>query len=243
MNRKLLSFLLILAIVFSLSSCGKKNKIKKEEFESAASLAVTGGWTLSDPQDNILPEEVSEAFDDALEGYTGVGFKPVAYLGSQVVAGLNYAVLCQGTTVTADPDTSLKVVIIYKDLEGNSQINRVNDFNITDFTVENSSDKTSVTGLAGGWSYASAVPTEFTDDRTAAAFDNAFKRITGVKYEPLALLGTQVVSGTNYAFLCKATTVTKEPVSVIKVVAVYQDLQGNSAITSIKDVDISDFNN
>lgn len=240
--RKILTCILVLALVLTFSSCGKKNKIDKKELDTATQSALAGGWTLAEPQENVLPDEVLDAFDKAQQGFVGMGFKPVAYIGSQVVAGMNYAVLCQGTTVTASPVTALKVAVIYKDLEGNAVFNNVADFEITDYTAADSADKTAVTGLAGGWSYDSVQPVELADENAKKAFETAFEGITGVGYEPLALLGTQVVAGTNYAFLCKATTVTKDPVSVVKVVTVYQDLSGHAAITSIKDVDIADFN-
>ena len=41
-----------------------------------------------------LPNDVAKAFSKAVEGFTGSTLEPVAYLGSQVVAGMNYMILC-----------------------------------------------------------------------------------------------------------------------------------------------------
>ena len=49
-------------------------------------------------------------------------------------------------------------------------------------------------------------------------------------YEPIALLGTQVVSGTNYLYLCKSTwTDYQENVSFV-LLQIYQDLSGKSEV-------------
>ena len=56
-----------------------------------------------------------------------------------------------------------------------------------------------------------------------AAFPNGYNY---THYEPIALLGTQVVSGTNYLYLCKSTwTDYQENVSFV-LLQIYQDLSG-----------------
>ncbi|MCR5600228.1 MAG: hypothetical protein K6G33_05755 [Ruminococcus sp.] len=69
-----------------------------------------------------------------------------------------------------------------------------------------------------------------------AAFNKAIEGIVGAKYEPLALLATQLVAGKNYCILCKVTLATLEPVVTLKKVIVYADLDGNATITKISDV-------
>jgi hypothetical protein len=44
-------------------------------------------------------------------------------------------------------------------------------------------------------------------EEAQSAFDKAMEGLVGVNYTPLALLGTQLVSGTNYSFLCEAAVV------------------------------------
>ena len=99
--------------------------------EPAAIGGLLGGWTVyEDTAEAELPEEVKAAFDKALEGYVGMNFTPIAYLGSQVVSGTNYMILCKGAPVVLDPQTGLYVVVIYADLEGNATITNVADFDI-----------------------------------------------------------------------------------------------------------------
>ena len=60
-----------------------------------------------------------------------------------------------------------------------------------------------------------------------AAFPNGYNY---THYEPIALLGTQVVSGKNYLYLCKSTwTDYQENVSFV-LLQIYQDLSGKSKV-------------
>ena len=60
-----------------------------------------------------------------------------------------------------------------------------------------------------------------------AAFPNGYNY---THYEPIALLGTQVVSGKNYLYLCKSTwTDYQENVSFV-LLQIYQDLSGKSEV-------------
>ena len=60
-----------------------------------------------------------------------------------------------------------------------------------------------------------------------AAFPNGYNY---THYEPIALLGTQVVSGTNYLYLCKSSwTDYQENVSFV-LLQIYQDLSGKSEV-------------
>ena len=64
-----------------------------------------------------------------------------------------------------------------------------------------------------------------------SAFESAFPNgYNYTHYEPIALLGTQVVSGTNYLYLCKSTwTDYQENVSFV-LLQIYQDLSGKSEV-------------
>ena len=55
------------------------------------------------------------------------------------------------------------------------------------------------TSIVGGWSLPDSL---FIPEEAKAIYNQAVDEID-VEYEPIALLGTQVVAGTNYCFLCK----------------------------------------
>ena len=89
--------------------------------------------------------------------------------------------------------------------------------------------------LAGGWAVAEdQTITEDLNNLFFQAMDSYQTGTVTVSYRPVALLGSQVVAGTNYAILCKASEINKGTTWVI--VYLYQDLQGNASVLSIADV-------
>lgn len=91
--------------------------------------------------------------------------------------------------------------------------------------------------LAGGWTVAD--DPAITDDVNNIFFRALDSYQTGtitVAYTPVALLGTQVVAGTNYAVLSKASEINKGSKWVI--IYLYQDLEGNAAVLNIADVEL-----
>ena len=93
--------------------------------------------------------------------------------------------------------------------------------------------------LCGGWT-PSADPA--VTEELKALFDKGTETLTGMSYVPVVYLGSQVVAGTNHAFLCKAETaypgMGMEPESSYSVVYLYEDLSGNVTILSIAEFDI-----
>ena len=181
------------------------------------------------------------AFDKAVEQFDGSELTPVAYIADQVVAGTNYMILCEAETVTAEPVKSYQMVIVYADLEGNAELTAVKDFDLTAYTEGNNTEISSEQ-LAGGWNVPEDAVGSVIPEEAQAAFDKAAEQFTGSDIEPLALLGTQVVAGTNYAFICKSTLTTQEPISGIQIVTVYADLEGNAKIINISTVDPAEYN-
>lgn len=91
--------------------------------------------------------------------------------------------------------------------------------------------------LAGGWTVAD--DPAITDDINNLFFRALESYQTGtitIAYSPVALLGTQVVAGTNYAVLSKASEINKGSKWVI--LYLYQDLEGNAAVLDIADVSL-----
>lgn len=187
---------------------------------------IVGGW--KDAEDGTITKELEEIFNKAAEGYTGMNFKPLQLLATQLVSGTNYKFLCEGTTVIADPVTSQKIVTVYQDLQGNCKITDVED--VPGSAVEDNTE--SEAPVLGGWK--DAEDGTITDE-LKEIFDKAMEGYTGMGFTPIQLLATQLVSGTNYKFLCEATSVTAEPVTSEKIVTVYQDLQGNCKIIEVED--------
>ncbi len=84
---------------------------------------LMGGWSVA--EDNGITEENKAVFDKALDGLVGVNYKPIAYLGSQVVAGRNHCFLATATVVYPNAVPTLVMVFIYEDLQGNATVTNI----------------------------------------------------------------------------------------------------------------------
>ena len=58
--------------------------------------------------------------------------------------------------------------------------------------------------------------------------------MTGYEYEPIALLGTQIVSGTNYSILARGKAVVPDAEPSYEIITIYEDLEGNAKIPGEK---------
>ena len=146
--------------------------------------------------------------------------------------------MCKGTTVTENPITSLKIVVVYNDLNNKSSITSVKDFDYTKYV--NKDIPTNTEQLSGGWTVYQDTKSAALSDEVKEAFTKATS-VVGVQYTPIAYLGNQVVSGTNYAVLSLAKTVTAESIYSINVLTIYADLNGDVKLTSVAYVDLADF--
>lgn len=63
------------------------------------------------------------------------------------------------------------------------------------------------------------------------AFDKATEGLEGYKYTVMAVLGSQIVAGTNYSYLCRAEMALPDAKPEYVIVNVYEDLEGNAEIT------------
>lgn len=84
--------------------------------------------------------------------------------------------------------------------------------------------------MTGGWE--ATAETAITDE-VQEVFDKALKNSNDEKYEPIALLSTQVVAGMNYCFLCKI----KDTVPSYAFVYVYEDVQGEASILEVQNIE------
>ena len=114
--KKAVSVLFVLVIVLTVSS-------------AALAEMLVGGWEVTEHQPVLMmDEELQAVFDKATGDVDDVVYTPVALIGTQVVAGINYCFLCQ--VKSAIPDENEKpvwcFVYIYADLQGDAYI--VNEY-------------------------------------------------------------------------------------------------------------------
>ena len=95
---------------------------------SAPEEQLMGGWSYAEAYE--ITDELQGLLDKALEGLVGASYKPVAELGTQVVAGLNHCMLCQVTPVVPNAVPHYALVYIYQDLSGGAELSKVIDLDV-----------------------------------------------------------------------------------------------------------------
>ncbi|MBO6054337.1 MAG: hypothetical protein J6P31_02335 [Oscillospiraceae bacterium] len=224
MKKRIAALLLIAAVCTGMSACaaGRTGSETRDP--------VVGGWTLTAGKTAAaLPEEVQAAFSAA----AGEKLVPIALIGEQIVAGTNEMLLCA-------EDGAYRMIVLYRNLQGGAEITRTSDFVLTDYT--HNGDREPGEPLAGGWYVPEAQTVLPLPESAQTAFEKACGSFVGSSIEPMVLLGTQVVAGTNYAILCRVTPVYPDALSSVQVVTVYADLKGNAEFTGFSLIDPAEFN-
>ena len=85
-----------------------------------AEESLDGGWTAT--EDAAVTEEASAALNKALETFVGSEIEPIALLGTQVVAGTNYCLLCRVTPVVPDAVGHYALVYVYAGVDGTAEV-------------------------------------------------------------------------------------------------------------------------
>ena len=174
---------------------------------------LDGGWKYADPSNAVtLPEPVWAAFNKAAESYTdGPVLSPLALIAQQLVSGMNYRILCVGTTAAAEPVSALYYVDLYVDTAGNPGITTVRAVDVLDyisleeFDYKKEDDSSSLElPVLGGW-------TDYEKYDPSGLIDNEkelFEKVIS-SYDGLALVPVAVVAARSDAnsyekvFLCR----------------------------------------
>ncbi|MDO4869832.1 MAG: hypothetical protein Q4A65_06100 [Bacillota bacterium] len=222
--KKILTILISGIMLMFISACG----------DGPSGDVAAGEWEVSFSQEAELPDDAQVAFDKFMGDYDG-DLAPVAYIGKQLVAGTNYALICYDKQ-----NDMLKSVCIYEDLSGETPETTVKDLDFSSLTEDRGADPEA--NLAGGWEVPENYTTMELPEEAAQALEQAAGKLDGNELIPMALLGTQVVNGNNYAILCHSATVTKTPETSVQVVTVYEDMDGNAEISNIYTIDPGEWN-
>jgi hypothetical protein len=167
------------------------------------------------------PQLIATAVSKVTENLFGAEYKSVAYLGKQVVNGVNHAVLAEQTILNGK-DTKNAVVLVFNEKPGSLDVSLV-----------------SINTILNGGAEAGGVEVNVTADLTAedkAVFAKGKEGYVGASLEPVALLGKQVVRGLNYIFLVEMTPVVMNPVKTYAMVTVNL-FENVATITDIKAFD------
>ena len=256
--KKILASLLALVLVFCAIACTKSSDAKTEIVNTAAPAAASESDTNDDPSDPVsvpgtlvggwsvaesaeITDEIRALLNQATEGMVGASLVPVAYLGSQVVAGRNHCLLCTSTPVVPNPVSHYVLVFLYEALDGSVTLSNIADLDIGALRsgqAAGEQPETSGELVPGGWGTA---PDEILSAEAKAIFEKATAVLLGVSYTPIAHLGSQVVAGINRCYLARSTVVTPNAVPTYSLVYVFEDLQGNAEILDVVQFDLGSF--
>lgn len=126
--KKQITAILLGTTVLALTACGATTAAAASNTSSeqpATETAIVGGWSTEDSEE--ITDEIRALVEKATQDKLGATYNPVAYLGHQIVNGTNHRILCEITTVTANPETKLAVVTIYEDLQGNAEVTDIDE--------------------------------------------------------------------------------------------------------------------
>lgn len=166
-----------------------------------------GAWKIH-VNTEAMPEKIATAFDGLNQKWIGAKYRPIAYLGSQLVNGTNHAVLGKQTIIDAD-NTKNVVLAVF-----NEPIPKGKVVEATLVYLEHVLDTFAACGGI-------RVNDDFKiTEEAQAAFDTLIEKYTGAKIEPFAFLATQVTTGVNYYFAAVVTPLVSNTSQTVDLVMV-----------------------
>ncbi|MCR4689352.1 MAG: hypothetical protein K5745_07365 [Saccharofermentans sp.] len=120
---KLIALAMIPAVLcVAMSGCfDKRSKQTEDESEPVRQEEeeMVGAWDRDVTNEDI--EKAKQALTDAASKLDGFGYEYTELLGTQLVAGTNYAICCTSTVRATNSDPDKVICYFYVDLEGNSE--------------------------------------------------------------------------------------------------------------------------
>ena len=157
---------------------------------------LAGGWEVNTGSTSISKNAAAKAaFKKATAELLGVSYQPIAVLGTQVVAGTKYAILCKATPVIPDAVPDITIMYIYENVDGTVDIDGFQ-------TIISGGDKGGFKANTGKFTIKNKK-----NKAVYSAYKKAMKELVGVDYKPVLYLGKQTKSGSSYMILCRSQAV------------------------------------
>ncbi len=99
--------------------------------------------------------------------------------------------------------------------------------------------ETALAEIPGGWTVNTDFNTQM-GDYDLVRMETALEEFVGAGYTPVQVIATQVVNGTNYAYLAMGQTVTVDPISNYYVIVINETPNNEISLLNIKKIDITD---
>ena len=186
---------------------------------------VLGGWELNkDYTPHMIDEEEEKLFEEGVKKASGE-YELIDLVATQLVAGTNYMYLTYGKA--EDGTEGYAMLVLYKNLQGEVESANATFIDINDIKTAAPLGE----GATGAWAVrGTGKPGMLPEQEAQESFDAI--NTGDVMYNPVALLGTQVVSGLNYKALCRGND------DNLWVVTWYRNTQGEAELLSAETLDI-----
>ena len=142
---------------------------------------VLGGWILKLRKADRLPQDVATAFGDIFGDNLGAKHTPAYYVAAQLANGMNHKLIAEVDKMVSKgkivKDFSVVTINIPAGSVGGKGATKVSEEDASDFVLRDDIEK---------------------------GFKKAMANFIGVEHKPLLEIGTQVVKGINYHFICKS---------------------------------------
>ena len=125
MKKTTISTVCLMLIALLLVGCGVQSApAANEEPPVEIDVPLAGGWGANEGDTSMEANpEAQAALEKALEGLASRrAMNLIACLGTQMVAGTNYCLLCRITPVVPDPTSHFALVYVYQALDGAAEI-------------------------------------------------------------------------------------------------------------------------
>ena len=153
-------------------------------FGEITNSKVLGGWSLKLESAEKLPQDVATAFGKLFGDRLGASYLPAYYVGTQFVNGLNYKLIAERTKLVSGGKTVKDFAVVTINIPaGDARAEKasvVSEEDAADFVLR---------------------------DEIEQGFKRAMAGFTGAEHKPILELGTQVVKGVNYIFICESKIV------------------------------------
>lgn len=228
-----------LAASLGLAGCGSTSSSTASSTSQTQAEApteqTTESWIAYDGITSAYTNDDKTVFDQAVDSLTDAHYELVCTLGTQVVAGTNYAFLARDTNATTDPHTSWYVLVVYQDLDGKVSLTSAQPVDLDDLKTTNTVSAPNVTG---GWELRDPASTTLEPKEAGDAFAKAAESYADATLHPIVTLGSQTDDGTSYLVLCKSVPTAQDARAQLNLATVHVDSQGSAELLDVRTFDL-----
>lgn len=179
-------------------------------FGEITNSELLGGWNFKFETADKMPQDLATAFAKLYGEKFGGAYKPIYYVGTQVVNGVNHMLIVERTQLVRGGKTTKDFAVVVINIPAGDfkaeAVTKVSEEDATNFVLR---------------------------DEIEVGVKKALAEHIGLGIMPILELGTQIVKGTNYHFICECRIMYKDVEPYLARVVV-NNFEDSWTITEIK---------